>query len=85
MDSHRDGDDVVIRLRYAEAVVLDRLLSRWEEQGLDETLPFDDQAEQRVLWDLTATLEPMIGEVFSGKEYADLVQRSRDQVRDPVE
>lgn len=74
---------MVIRLRYAEAVVLDRLLSRWEEHGLDESLPFEDQAEQRVLWDLTASLEPMIDEVFSGQEYTDLVQRSRDEVRDP--
>ena len=52
MDSLRDGEDVVIRLRYAEAVVLDHVLSRWEEQGPDKSLPFEDQGQQRVTWDL---------------------------------
>jgi len=86
MQSFRDGGDVVIRLRYSEAVVLDRMLSRWEEQGLDETLPFEDQAEQRILWDLTASFEPLIDEVFSGEQvYKDLVERSRAEVRDALE
>jgi hypothetical protein len=85
VETLRDGQDVVIRLRYSEAVVLDRMLSRWEEQGVDETLPFEDQAEQRVLWDLTASLEPLIDEVFSGDAYDALVQSSRADVRDPVE
>lgn len=85
VESLRDGQDVVIRLRYPEAVVLDRMLSGWVEQGLDETLPFEDQAEQRVLWDLTASLEPLIDEAFSGDAYDALVQSSRADVRDRVE
>lgn len=85
VDAARDGADVVIRLRYAEAVVLNRLLASWEEQGVDDTLPFEDQAERRVLWDLTASLEPMIDEVFSGETYRAVLARSRDEVRDPTD
>lgn len=85
VDATRDGKDVVIRLRYAEAVVLDRLLARWEEQRVDDTLPFEDQAERRILWDLTASLDPMIDGVFSGEVYRELLARSRDEVRDAVE
>lgn len=83
MDTTRDREDVVIRLRYAEAVVLDALLSRWEEQGVTESLPFEDQAEQRVLWDLTASLEPVIDDVFSGATYNEVLSASRAEVRDP--
>lgn len=84
MEATRDGKGVVIRLQYAEAVVLSRMLGRWEEEGVDDTLPFEDQAEQRVLWDLTASLEPVIDEVLSGNLYKELLARSRDEVRDQV-
>ena len=85
VEASRDGEAVVIRLRYAEAVVLDGLLGRWDQQGVDDTVLFEDQAERRVLWDLTASLEPMIDEIFSGELYDEVLARSREEVRDPVE
>jgi hypothetical protein len=81
VDGERGDPDVVIRLSYAEAVVLDALLHRWEREGVLDSMTFEDQAEQRVLWDLTATFEPLIDEVFD-QDYARTVARSRAAVRD---
>jgi hypothetical protein len=44
------GGDVTLTLTYAEAVVLSDMLFRWERDGTQERLPFEDQAEQRVVW-----------------------------------
>ena len=81
MDGERNGPKVVLRFSYAEAAVLADLLHRWQRDGVLDSLPFEDQAEQRVLWDLTATFEPLIDEVFS-QDYAQTILRSRAAVRD---
>jgi hypothetical protein len=82
VDAKADGKDVVVRLSHDEAVVLDALLHRWERDGLDESMHFEDQAEQRVLWDLTASLEPVVGGHLFTPDYEQAVQRSRAAVRD---
>lgn len=83
VDAKREpSGEVTVTLRYAEAVVLSDLLSRWERDGTQDSLPFADEAEQRVVWDLTATFEPLIGEAFDGGGYADVVDTSRRAVRD---
>lgn len=84
MDMRRNGlDEVVATLSYAQAVVLFELLRRWEDRGIDRQLGlFEDQAEQRALWDLTASLEPIIDEVFSST-YGAALADARQQVRDP--
>lgn len=43
-----------------------------------------DQAEQRLLWDLTASLEPLIDEVFSAG-YREVLERCPSALRDPVD
>lgn len=77
--------DIAINLRYEEAVVLAEMLWRWERDGTQDRLPFEDQAEQRVLWDMTATFEPLIDEVFDNDGYANVVSHSRWKVRDSNE
>lgn len=74
--------DVTLALSYAEAVVLSDMLSRWERDGTQERLPFEDQAEQRVVWDLTALFEPLIDEAFDASGYESVLSHSRWQVRD---
>ena len=81
MEAERRAAAVVIRFSHAEAVVLDALLHRWESDGVLDSLPFEDQAEQRVLWDLTAAFEPLIDEVLA-ETYDETVARSRAAVRD---
>lgn len=62
MDAAPAPDGVMVTFRYEEAVVLSEMLDRWNRDGIDRRPElFDDQAEQRVLWDLCASLEPMIG------------------------
>jgi hypothetical protein len=64
----------------SEALVLFDLLHRWE---LDEAIPadaFQDHAEERVIGDLTASLEPAIDELFSD-EYVAALERARAAVR----
>ena len=84
MDMRRTGpDEVVATFSYAEAVVLFELLHRWEDRGIDRQLElFEDKAEQVALWDLTASLEPIIDEVFSPTYVATLAD-ARRQVRGP--
>ena len=72
---------VAVLLNGDEAVVLFDMLHRWEDDGTLERLPFGDQAEQRLIWDLSAALEPMIDEVFN-LDYRDVVERARAAVRD---
>jgi hypothetical protein len=83
--SKEPSGDIALRLSYAEAVVLAEMLWRWEREGIQESLPFADQAEQRILWDLTAVFEPLIDEVFNKEDYESVVSHSRWQVRDSNE
>jgi len=71
-------------LSYDETLVLSHLMGRWETDGTESRLPFDDQAEQRVWWDLNAGLEPLIEEAFSDK-YLEAVQLAWTMLRDPVD
>lgn len=50
-----------------------------------DNLPLADQAEQRILWDLSALFEPLIDEVFDKDGYESVVSYSRWQVRDTNE
>lgn len=61
-----------------EALVLFEFLSRWQETG---TFDLVDQAEQRVLWDVLASLEKNLAEPFS-PEYGSLVAEARTRLRD---
>lgn len=82
MDVLRDAQRVVATLGYAEALVQFELLHRWEETGiLEQTGAFQNQAEERVISDLTASLKPIIDEAFADA-YAETLARARAEVRD---
>ena len=48
--------------------------------GTLATLPFDDEAERRALLDLTASLEPLVDDAFSGT-YSEAIAAARNSVR----
>ena len=75
---------VDVRLTYAEIVVLFDLLHRWEQEGTTDALPYEDQAELRAMWNLTALLEPLMAECFS-PNYAEVVTTARDALRDATD
>jgi hypothetical protein len=81
MDAARSGDEVTLSLSYDEAIVLSDVLHRWGADGTMDALPFEDQAEERVLWNLTAVLEPMIDEAFA-PSYGERLERARAATRD---
>lgn len=74
-----DISSVQIELTREEAIVLFEFLGRFNEQEPDES--FEDQAEQRVLWDIECILEKQLHEPFASN-YHDILHRARTAVRD---
>jgi hypothetical protein len=79
--TRRATGDVELVLSYAEAFVLSALLQRWERDGTQDRLPFEDHAEELVIWDLTATFEPLIDEAFSD-DYDQALARHRSSLQE---
>jgi hypothetical protein len=71
------ADDVTLTLTHDEALVLFEWLHSNEAKHV-----FSDQAEQRVLWDLEASLERQVAALLS-PEYARLLDEARSRLRDP--
>jgi len=70
-----------IELSRDEALVFFEWLTRFNKT---DSAKFEDQAEQRVLWDLEAMLESSIEEPLT-PAYNDLLMQARAKVRDSVE
>nr|WP_218625379.1 hypothetical protein [Cellulophaga sp. E16_2] len=62
-----------------EAIVLFEFLGRFNEKNNDGL--FEDQAEQRVLWNIECILEKDLSEPFK-KDYNDILKLARENVRD---
>lgn len=76
---------VVLLLSREQALVLFDCLQRWEEEDVDlHVLPFVDETEQRVLWDLSCALETAIDEALQ-PEYRQIVDQAREALRDTDE
>jgi len=69
---------ISIELTNEEALVLLDYLSRCSKK---EEYKFEDQAEQRVLWDIEATLESVLIEPLKSN-YDELLAKAREKVRD---
>jgi DNA primase len=79
MESKQKENKVVLELTKEESIVLLDWLSRINE-GENADL-FQDQAEERVLWDMEASIEKVISETFESN-YAEILSRAREKVRD---
>ncbi len=84
MDDRDDPHEkVTIELSAEEALVLFDLLARWgDTNAMSVTL--EHQSEQRVLWDILATLESALVEPFMA-DYPDRVRAAREQLQDDRE
>ena len=69
----------MLELTNEEAIVLLEWLSRFNK--VEKPDLFQDQAEERVLWDIEASLEQIIPELFNN-DYAEILSKARDIVRD---
>jgi hypothetical protein len=79
--SEERASEARLRLSRDEAIVLFELLSRYTDTG---ALTIEDQAEQRVLWDLCSMLESQLHEPIS-PDYDDMLERARAAVRDSTD
>lgn len=73
------ADDIAIQLSRDQALVLFEWLAR--TGAADQPAAFEDQAEQRVLWDLEASLESVLTEPLR-EDYRQLVATARARLRD---
>lgn len=76
MTGEREAD-ATLGLTADEALVFFEWLSRYNNGGGE----FEDQAEQRVLWDLEARLEKALVAPLRA-DYAELLTTARERVRD---
>ncbi len=65
-----------------EALVLFEFLSRLSDSN--SKLTIEDQAEERVLWNLCCDLEKILIEPFQ-ENYVELLNQAREKVRDKNE
>jgi len=79
MEAKQNKKKVSIELSNEEALVLLNWLFRFNEG--DNPSLFEDQAEERVLWDLEASLEKITSATFE-KDYAKILEKAREKVRD---
>ena len=73
---------VNIELTKEEAIVLYEFLGRFNEN--DDLSKFEDQSEQRVLWDIECILGKELSEPFR-TVYQEIVKKARETVRDEKE
>ncbi len=79
MDSSQRGEKVFLEFSKEEAIVLFEWLT-YSNKTMDPKF-FQDQAEQRILWDMEACLEEVINETFD-TDYSKIVSSARKEVRD---
>lgn len=79
-DSH---EKVTVELSAAEALVLFDLLARWGDTNA-MSVPLEHPSEQRLLWNILATLESALVEPFMS-DYSDRVRAAREQIQDDRE
>lgn len=72
---------VQLNLTRDETIVFFEFLSRYTNTG---KLAIEDQSEQRVLWDLCASLETELHEPIS-RDYDAVLERARASVRDSTD
>jgi hypothetical protein len=79
MESTKENNGICINLTEDEALVLLEWLSKFNRE--EHSLLFQDRAEERILFDLEATLEKIVPEVFS-PSYKDMLSKAREKIRD---
>jgi hypothetical protein len=73
------ADEISIGLSREQALVLFEWLAR--TGAGEQPAVFEDQAEQRVLWDLESALESVLTEPLR-EDYRELVAAARARIRD---
>jgi hypothetical protein len=72
---------IKIELSLNEALVLLEFVDRYTNT---DQLTIEDQAEQRVLWNICCLLEKVLTEPFV-KNYPEMLEKARSETRDSLE
>ena len=83
VEKRTESGPIAIYLTPDEALVLDAFLHRGEAAG-DDYGTIEDQAELRVLWNLSAILESWLAALLS-PDYDHQLARAREAVRDATD
>lgn len=79
MESRKNTDKVLLELTKEESIVLLDWLTRFNQREFSDTI--EDQAEQRILWDMEVSLEKIISETFDNN-YIEILSSARKKLRD---
>ena len=76
-----ESDPITLTLTNAEAVVFYEFLERFSQ---DQGLSIQDQAEERVLWDLCCILEKELFSQLISHQYLEVLEQARAKLRDSL-
>lgn len=79
MKANNKNKNIVITFSKEEALVLLEWLHNFNEE--EHPTLFQDQAEQRVLWDMEAELEKVVSVIFDNN-YQEILSKARHKIRD---
>ena len=79
MENIKENKGISVKFTDEEAIVLFEWLSKFNEA--ERPALFQDQAEQRVLFDLEAELEKVISQTFDSN-YMEKLSSARQKIRD---
>lgn len=84
MEAKLKDSKVSIEFSKEEALVFLNWLFRFNENEQDKSNSFEDQSEERVLWDLESILETVMDSTLKSN-YGEMVSQARAIVRDSDE
>lgn len=79
MKANNENKNIAITFSEEEALVLLEWLHNFNEEERPNL--FQDQAEQRVLWDMEAELEKVVSVTFDSN-YQEVLSKARQKIRD---
>ena len=79
MKANNENKNITITFSEEEALVLLDWLHNFNEE--EHPTLFQDQAEQRILWDIEAVLEKVVLVTFDSN-YQDILSKARRKIRD---
>lgn len=77
-----EESDINLKFTANEALVLFEWVSKFNEMEIEKA--FEDQAEERVLWDLESMLEEKLGVILQSN-YKEALRLARNEVRDEAD
>lgn len=78
METNSENNNIAIHFSEDEAIVLFEWLSNFNKK--EKQLIFEDQAEEKVLWDLECSLETVLSSPFS-PNYTNILLEARERIR----